>query len=482
MTKKEKVKLFLIYLVLSFLIGGIFYRIVYSSDAYTIKSLGLEFYNKYAFGNMRPIQYLITKGFMYLFGTDIKYETIYIMYLTISLILLAISMYLVYTYIIKIISENDKIKELSKLKKVLIFISVLIIFFNRYLSDNLVYLENFTMILALFLAVVASIIYTKNIKFKNIIVLGLLIVSEFSYQTMITAFVVLSLLFYALKNNNRISIKYIIKLTIHFIVPLLLLFCFSKIEFEGMEVNTRYAKSDEYLDLIIGLVVQIFTYSMEYILYYLLFTIIFNFIHLEKENSYITYNLFLIIILSVCYSYSFGIINNGTISNRMAWCIGALAGIICLYIIVFRNDVENKKKRYFSGIIVVCIIEFVIYFMLYGIYVRYNNTIKNNTAYVINYIEEYNKNHEDKIEKIALYKDENITESEWYSVVVYLVPGIYNVEDNFYLHLKIYSNDKIEYVDPDDRIQDKYFKGKDFNEFSNEQFVVENNILHFCKY
>ena len=201
MIKKRKINIFLIYLVLSFFIGGIFYRVVYSSDAYTIKSLGLEFYNKYAFGNMRPIQYLITKGFMYLFGNDIKYETIYIIYLTISIVLLAISMYLVYTYIIRIIGNNDKIKELSKLKKVLIFICVLIIFFNRYLSDNLVYLENFTMILALFLAVLASIIYSKNIKFKNIIVLILLIISEFSYQTMITAFVVLSFLFYALKNN-----------------------------------------------------------------------------------------------------------------------------------------------------------------------------------------------------------------------------------------------------------------------------------------
>lgn len=482
MIKKRKINIFLIYLVLSFFIGGIFYRVVYSSDAYTIKSLGLEFYNKYAFGNMRPIQYLITKGFMYLFGNDIKYETIYIIYLTISIVLLAISMYLVYTYIIRIIGNNDKIKELSKLKKVLIFICVLIIFFNRYLSDNLVYLENFTMILALFLAVLASIIYSKNIKFKNIIVLILLIISEFSYQTMITAFVVLSFLFYALKNNKRIDIKYIVKITVLFIIPLLLLYCFSKIEFEGMEVNTRYAKSDEYLNLIIGLVVQIFTYIMEYVLYYFLFSIIFNFIHLEKENNYTTYNLFLIIIFSVSYSYSFGIINSGTISNRMAWCIGALAGIVCLYIIVFRNDVESKSKKYISGIIVICVIEFIIYFMLYGIYARYNNTIKNNAEYVTNYIDEYNKNHEEKIEKIALYKDEKITESQWFSVVVYLVPGIYNVEDNFYLHLKIYSNDNIGYEDPDDTIKDKYFKGKDFYEFSDEQFIVENNTLHFCKY
>lgn len=482
MSKKGKIKLFFIYLVLSFLIGGIFYRVVYSADAYTIKSLGLEFYNKYAFGNMRPIQYLITKGFMCLFGANIKYETIYTMYLTISIILLTTSMYLVYTYIIKLINENDKIKELSKLKKVLLFVCVLIIFFNRYLSDNLVYLENLTMILALFLAVIASIIYTKNIRFKNIIVLILLTISEFSYQTMITAFVVLSLLFYALKNNRKIDIKYIIKLTIHFIIPLLLLFCFSKIQFEGIEVNTRYGKGNEYLGLIVGIIAQVLIYCLEYIIYYSLFYIVFNSGNFKKEDKYVIHNLFLIIIISVCYSYSFGIINSGTISNRMAWSIGALAGIIYLYVIIFGNNLKIKKEIYISGMLLVCIIEFTIYFMLYGIYVRYNNTIKNNAEFVINYIDEYNSNHEEKIEKIALYSDDNITESDWYSVVVYLVPGIYNVEDNFYLHLKIYSNDKIGHEEASDKIKEKYFKGKDFTKFCDEEFIVENNVLHFCKY
>jgi len=104
---------------------------------------------------------------------------------------------------------------------------------------------------------------------------------------MITAFVVLSLLFYALKNNRKIDIKYIIKLTIHFIIPLLLLFCFSKIQFEGIEVNTRYAKGNEYLGLIVGIIAQVLIYCLEYIIYYSLFYIVFNSGNFKKEDKYV---------------------------------------------------------------------------------------------------------------------------------------------------------------------------------------------------
>lgn len=483
MNKKEKIKSFFLYLVISFCLGAIFYRVVYTSDAYNIVGYDLETYNVFALGNMRPLQYVITKGFMWLLGSDIKYEIIYSIYLTITLVLLALSMYLVYTYLIKIINENERIPKLTKLKKGLIFVCIIFMFFNRYLSDNLVYLENLTMILSLFLAVVASILYSKNIKYKNVICLILLIISEFSYQTMITTFIILSLIFYAIKSNKKIDFKYLIKASILFVIPLILLFIFSKYLGEkGVVINDRYSKLNEYIMVFAAIGVQLFIYIMKYILYYFIFSIIFNFVSIDKEKKYITYNLIFILITAALYTYSFAIINGAYMSNRMAWNIGAISSIICLFIIIYRDDIELKKKRYKVTISLFLLIELVLFYSLYGIYTVYNNKVENNCKYVINYIEKWNSEHEEKIDRIALYKDESITESEWFSIVPYLTLKIYNIEESFYTQFKIYSNNKYYEVEPSDEIFNRHFKGKDWQEFDLEQFVVYGNTLHMCKF
>ena len=169
-------------------------------------------------------------------------------------------------------------------------------------------------------------------------------------------------------------------------------------------------------------------------------------------------------------------------SNRMAWNIGAISSIICLFIIIYRDDIELKKKIYKVTISLFLLIELVLFYSLYGIYTVYNNKVENNCKYVINYIEKWNSEHEEKIDRIALYKDESITESEWFSIVPYLTLKIYNIEESFYTQFKIYSNNKYYEVEPSDEIFNRHFKGKDWQEFDLEQFVVYGNTLHMCKF
>ncbi|MDO4283524.1 MAG: hypothetical protein Q4D02_07815 [Clostridia bacterium] len=482
MERKEKIKIFFVFLLLSFLLGGIFYAVKYSSDAYEIVGWGIENYNQFAWGNMRPLQYLITKAFIFVLGSDVQYEVIYTIYLTLALILLAFSMYFVYVYMIKLIDENEKIEKLTKWKKLLMLICVSFMFFNRYLSDNLIYLENLTMILALFLAVVASILYSKNIKFKNIICLVLLVISEFSYQTMITAFVVLSLLFYTLKNSKKIELKYLIKLSVLFVIPLICLYGFSKIEFNNIEINDRYAASDEIIYVILGVILQVLIYFIKYILYYFVVGIIFHFTNIDKENKYVNYNLILILFISVAYSYSFGLINKACLSNRMAWSIGALFSIICLFVIVFKHDIEMKRKKYGIAIGCICLLELTLFYSLYGVYIIYNNKVETNAQYVISYVDKWEKENDKKIESIAFYQDEEITKSEWFSIVPYLTMTIYNVEDDFYTQLKIVSNNRFLYLESSDEVFNEYFKGQDWKELDDGQFVVIDNTLHMCKF
>ncbi len=482
MKKNHKIKIFISCVLISFVIGAMFYKVVYAPDAYTIMADGISSYNdNTVFANMRPLQYLITKMFVCFLGENVRYEVIYLIYLTLSLIFIAISMYLVYTYILKLIEENDNLEKLTKFKKVLIFSCIVFMFFNKYIADNLIYLENLTMILSLFLAIIASIIYSKNIKFKNIICLVLLIISEFSYQTMITAFVLYSLIFYTLKENKKIDFKFLVKVTILFLVPLLLLYGFSKLNINGIIPNDRYAKGNEIFIVVSNTLLQVLIYSMVYLVLYLFLDIIFKRKNINSSN-YLRNNIIYIIFLTVIYTYSFALINGAHLSYRMAFCIGALPSIICMFIIL----VSNYKIRSIVLVTICMLFNLLIYYNLYFVYSDYNNRIEDNAMYVVNYIDNFNKTHNEKIEKVVIYDDKNVTKSKFYSVVPYLfyriIDNVYNVGDILGSHIKIYSNFRFTLGEKEDEIYEKYFYDKDWNEYDESQFVVLGDTLHYCRY
>ena len=306
MQRKEKIALFILFLILSFLLGAVFFTVPYSPDSYTIRARGYDYYNEYAFRNMRPLQVYISEVFFSILGKDIAYETFYRIYLMISLVLLAGIMYMLMRYVLQIL--EDKNRKVGKFQKISIGLCIVMMVFNCYLSDNLVYTENLTMILAYFLSVVASILYAKNIRFKNSICFVLLTISEFCYQTMIVNFVILSIVFYILKKERIPDFKFMRNITILFFIPMLLLFVYYLyLEHTGMEINTRFSEPYKlfYVTTFVGL--QMLIYFTLYLIYYLLDSIIMK--EYFKEKQSVSKSVLFVIFCVILYNFSFSIIN-----------------------------------------------------------------------------------------------------------------------------------------------------------------------------
>lgn len=477
---KLKKQICAIFLAISFVIGSIFFLVPKSADSYNIMQFGLEYYNdEFVLGNMRPLQYVIDLLIIKGFG-NVSYNILYLIFLSISLILTGISMYLVFNHLNKLISSKDKIKE-KKIKIGLIFFCVVFMFFNMYFSDNLLYLENLTMTLSLFLTVIASIIYSKNIKGKTIISLILLTIAEFNYQTMIMPFVVLSMLFYAVEKEEKINIKFMLKISIITLIPMLLLFGTSKIfEINNITVNVRRIESlEEFYSSIFLIVGQIIVYLVIYKIVDLAICSVMKKSKEVKDN--VSVNMNVIIFNTVLYNFAFALINKGFLSNRMAWCIGALASIICIYRLLYAENIYKEKRLIYAIISLIFITEISFYAYFAYINFKYNKITLNNVEYVMNYITKYNEKNEINIENIALYSDKEITNEAWSIIVPYLDFNIYNGNDTFDVQLCLFGDPTLLFEDKNEEIEE-YFKSNDWNEFSEEQFIVEDNTLHFCMY
>ena len=482
MQRKEKVALFILFLILSFLLGAVFFTVPYSADSYTIRARGYEFYNEYAFRNMRPLQVYISELFFSILGKDIAYEILYRIYLIISLILLAGIMYMLMRYVLQILEEKNR--KVGKLQKISIALCIVMMVFNPYFSTNLLYMENLTMILANFLSVVASILYAKNIRFKNSICLVLLTISEFCYQTMIVNFVIFSVIFYILKKERIPNFKFMRNITILFLIPMLLLFgYYLYLEHTGMEINTRFSKPYMLVSVVTFICLQMLIYFALYLIYYLLDSIIMK--EYFKEKQSVSKSILFVIFVAIFYNFSFTLVNFGFASNRMMTGVGMLAGIILLIFAVCGTKWMEHKKRWISLLIITGVIEYAIFLGYYAIFLKYNQYIDENCSVVGEYIIDYNKTHDKKIENIVVYASDTVKRERWYSYVPYLHFQIYNVEDNLFDQLTIYLNGKEklhEIEEEDETIYQTYFKGKEWTEFSADQFVVIGNTLHFCKY
>lgn len=400
--KKEKLFFYFLFVGIAFLLGSIFYQGLYSPDAYNISVEGFGVYDQYAMSNMRPLQSMITDFFLLLLGENVNYFIVYRLYLTFALILLGSSMYLVYQKIIALLKNRFENFSMKKLKKCFLILSISLMFFPGYIADNLIYVEAFTMMLALFLAVFASVVYASDKKGKLIFTLILLILSEFLYQTMITAFVILSIMFELIKNREKkFSYQYLTKLTILFVLPMLLLLLVSIVMNNyGITINERFYKEDKLMPLISVCMVTYVIYLIKYLLYLFAFSIGISKCVDKNENHRLLNQLILLVVVAVTYTMSFSLINFGAISYRMAYTMGMIPGILGVFLVIYSKNIEKCKKVIFLLLTIATIIELIVYICVYGIFVRYNHTVQENCKLVISYVQKWNLEHEEKLNRL----------------------------------------------------------------------------------
>ena len=469
--KKSKVAIvFFIYLVISLLIGIRFYFKIYSPDSYVQIGAGVDTFLKTAIGNVRPIQYLITSLEFKVLGFDVDYFTVYRLNITMSLILISLTMTIMYFFI-------QKLSDIStKTSKILLFFSLILVFYNAFLVDIFAFLENSGMVLSFCMAVVASIIYTskKSIKARTLLTFFVLLISEFSYQTMVVAFSLFSMVFITIKNNGKISLKEIIKINVLATIPMFLLFGYSKIlEMQGVRVLGRFESSKMLLTNLNIVLMLVLLYSIVYGIYIVLCIIPTK---KEKDKEKVQINGLLIsLFIALVFNMSFALINCGMISLRMAWPLETIPGLCIIYFLCL--DKENTKK-YKVLLVLFAIVELIKFVCAIQVYDFYHERVLTNVSELHKYIQEHEQT---QIKKIAVYEDANITKDKWFSIVIYLNLILNNRNDDFVYQYKTLVDNSIEEAEPKEELID-YFKQFDWNEYNEKQFIIEGDTLHFCKY
>ena len=113
---------------------------------------------------------------------------------------------------------------------------------------------------------------------------------------------------------------------------------------------------------------------------------------------------------------------------------------------------------------------------------RVNNIDKEETLNILNYIKEYENETGNKIENISVYQDKFVT----YTYNDLFVTGDLNVRaysSDWATKgiLEYYSGRKFESTEKKKELEEKFEK-ENWNAFSKEQLVFENNTLHICCY
>ena len=201
---------------------GCFSKFHLVSDSYRIIDNTNSYMMNLKFNEGRPVQVLYF-AILNIFGISMNsinmYMFLYRINLVISIILIILS--ILFTY--KLLINN--IKNITSRKKFILFLCTLLIFINVTICDYTLFIENFIMILGLFLSVLATHTYISNKKFNLPITFILILISSFCYQGVPQLFVILSSLVVLMNksSNEKTNIlKELFKIFLLYLIPLVI--------------------------------------------------------------------------------------------------------------------------------------------------------------------------------------------------------------------------------------------------------------------
>lgn len=479
--KKKVDKICLLVLnILVFLVFLPWLKEHYATDTYNIMNVGYDYYS---------IHNSLIDGRLVMYGIlqVANFFTINCNILSSVLLGLALLVSNISVYILKnLICEY--IKDKSSKKEIFTWLISYTIIYNFMYIENLYFLESFVMALSILLIILAVKIFTKK-KEKYILKTALLVtLSVFCYQGTIMTFLALVALFECLKNNK---LKEIIKNICLCIIILILALGidFAIIKLLPAIINIEQTRlSFSILDVLENLIHIVTTKAYNLVntsgnfyagLFVCLLGYIISFFCFSfrvDKNELLYFNFFIVLIIGICLSVDFPYLVTQTAfwAGRTRFAIGALIGILFVFILKNEALVIEKFKNTFNKSIYIFI---AIYFILNVVnYVELINSSKIvnkcEETYVKNmgaYIEAYEKENNVTINVIQLiYDNENVLSAycsnvSRYSVVTWnacscswSAVGVIN----FYTGRDLISNGEVIYMSMD------------------ENYKIENDILY----
>lgn len=491
--KKENINslyIFLIMLLFAIIICSNFFSLHFSQDTYCITGYGYDKYIKHFLSIGRILgaaQIFIMKTFNIPFDFMIISSSIF------GTLFLALSWFMVYSHTIKMLDIKQ-----NKKKNILIAGISFSIVFNFCTVETLVFVESAVLGFSVFCSILAACIFTSDYKGKNIYTAILLFLTVIAYQTSTSLFLIIALVFIAIKNkNNNVEIlKNSIYTFLIYGVSMLLGLLITR--FMGSYLNFVERKTTlltikemmqtlfKYLDFVVlkNFYIKTVWYNFPIIIFLVLVFIIL--IIKNKQYFHILEYFVLIILGCILPIIPLMVIPIGSqyMEPRMAMIFGSLAGILLLYLITVMNAYEKKKIG-----IVISIITIVLFIMNSSYFIRSSaenlstGYIDRNIAKAIIYnIEKYEEENNKKIKKIVFGYDASPTYYYDGQIMLRSINGR-GLATSFTVVplIQYYSEKKYEMNISQEVINEKFSK-KNWDVFSEEQLIFDKDTLYFCIY
>ena len=459
----------------------------YSTDTYRLIEMG---YGKYS------IEYSLNDGriFMYMIGQiadkiNVNID-VYVVILTFIAIIISCICIMLMEKILKKYKNKEKIIIVSLISYVTIM--------NFMYLENLYFTECIVMAVSIALYILAADFLNEG---ENIIKVFLLVLlGVFCYQGTINVFITFYLLFALLKNrkiNKEIIKNMCIVLGISLIsigINMLQIKICGKIY--GLE-QTRTGNISEIgfniiyiIENIDKILIQSSGLFPKYVFLIFLVSIISVVAIWDKMKNGKLSNVENILLLTICAIVSSVMINVVSLSSfglgRMVFSVGALIGIIYMYLYCMTDIMEEKsifKYIIISLLIIYTVINVGNTLNILISHKEANKLDEQEAVQANKFIDEYETESGSKVKYIAVSYDSNITwnykEIKHKSLYTHRALMIWwcNVET-----INYFGNRKLEKITMSKQIYDENFKGKNWDSLSKEQFVFEGDTLYYCVY
>lgn len=484
---KNSLYIFLAMLVFTVIICSNFIHMHFSQDTYPMYAWGWDNYIKHFLLSNRifsALQLLISKVLNISFNMTVKISSI------ISMVVFATSWFVLYKYVIKLLKKEEDVPF-----KILIIGITFSIIFNFCTFETMVFVEASVMAFSILFAVIASCLYAEKKYLKSFVVL---VLSSFCYQTAISLFLLLTLVFIAYKNKDNIkeifkkSIGVFILWGIAMVINLIMTKLFSSY-FGTTTRETTILNLGQIFTTIFNYGKQLLIDNLNilpkgsYLIAIIILSIVLLVSVIKRKKYFHIFEYFVLILLSfVVPTLPLVVmpVESQYIETRMAMCYGAILGIILLYLVMV------MKANKLNGLDKVIYIMTVCIFAINSIYFVRASSENMATGYldrniaktVIQAINEYEETTGNTIKNIGISYDQG--SSTYYDGQMELrstnVRGM--VTDWAAIEaLEYYSEKYYNIVEVPEEI-DSYFKQFDWKFYSDKQLVFEGDNLYLCLY
>ncbi len=481
-----KNKNFYLYILICVTFFGIFCKMEYATDTYSVletpfKNMLIHFISS---GRLvTACWYAVYKVF------SLSNNIAYIVSFILAIISTSISIY----KLENIFSKDIKSKAISILAAVLIIINIFSIELYLFIEKGILMLS----ILFCVCAVEKLIKYFEGDKKSLVWVFLYMLLANFSYQGTVGIFVSIALLYIVKYTKDLKSfVTNTIVTGLGYGIPALINYVSVRFIF----VNNRVNGANNFLESITKIITgtkSMMLSTFEIMPKYLFMTlvailsliIVYNIVKNNikgKKKIWLILGMIMIVIGNFVVTIFPQIMQNTAsiwFVPRSTYTFAALLGILLVYL--FMNTEVNVKLEK------VLLIALVIYLSIQ--YVSFQNISRD--RYILNYIdnytimqiqekiENYEKETQNKVSKISFYEGN----SKKYTYPKLFVNGDTNIKA-FYPEwsrlnaINYYLNRKLENVEKDEKIEEDYFKDKIWEYYNDEQIIIVGDTVHMFIY